>query len=146
VDLQFEVRGAIRLFPFETAGVERMVTCLLDNALKFTPRGKPVLLTVEPYFWERRSARQMPVLERRKNGRSDANAALVSVLDAGPGILPEDQQEIFEEFYSAAAGGVKPGTGLGLAIARYVAQMHGGKIWVESSVGKGSRFCVVLPF
>jgi two-component system sensor histidine kinase ChiS len=146
VDLRFESSESIAPFPFDSEGVGRLVACLLDNALKFTPRGKSVRLTVEPHFWERRIKLDNPPWERRKSTTFVPNSALISVIDTGAGIPLEYQQEIFDEFYSAAAGDAKPGTGLGLAIARYVVQMHAGKIWVESSVGVGSRFCVLLPY
>ena len=146
VELTFEIPEKIPLFPFEFSGVERLVACLLDNALKFTPIGKSVLLTVKPYFWERRLREKTPALERRRSTNLAPNSALISVIDTGAGIPSEYQQEIFEDFYTAGVGDVKPGTGLGLAIARYVVEMHAGKIWVESTVGVGSRFCVVLPY
>ena len=146
VDLKFEIPEKIPRFPFEFSGVERLVACLLDNALKFTPVGKSVLLTVNPYFWERRLTVKTPPLERRRRNNQGPNSALISVIDTGAGIPSECQQEIFEDFYTAGVGDVKPGTGLGLAIARYVVEMHAGKIWVESTVGVGSRFCVVLPY
>jgi signal transduction histidine kinase len=146
VDLKFEIPEKIPPFPFESSGVERLIACLLDNALKFTPVGKSVLLTVNPYFWERRLIVKTPPLERRRRNNQGPNSALISVIDTGAGIPSECQQEIFEDFYTAGVGDVKPGTGLGLAIARYVVEMHAGKIWVESTVGVGSRFCVVLPY
>jgi signal transduction histidine kinase len=146
VDFKFEIPEKIPPFPFESPGVERLVACLLDNALKFTPVGKSVLLTVKPYFWERRLIVKKPPVERRRSNSQAPNSALISVIDTGAGIPSECQQEIFEDFYTAGVGDVKPGTGLGLAIARYVVEMHAGKIWVESTVGVGSRFCVVLPY
>jgi signal transduction histidine kinase len=146
VQLEFESGERISPFPFEISGVERLVACLLENALKFTPTGKSVRLTVESHFWERRMITRTPSVERRTKADPAANSVLISVIDTGAGIPSEYQQEIFEDFYTAASGDVKPGTGLGLAIARYVVEMHAGKIWVESSVGVGSRFCVVLPY
>ena len=71
----------------------------------------------------------------------------VSVSDTGPGIDEREQQRIFEEFRQAegAMTQKKGGTGLGLAIAKRIVELHGGKIWVESAVGKGSRFTFTLP-
>ncbi len=72
----------------------------------------------------------------------------VAVSDTGPGIAPEDQERIFQEFQQAQASmdGAKPeGTGLGLTLARKFIEMHGGRIWVESKVGKGSTFTFALP-
>jgi signal transduction histidine kinase len=75
------------------------------------------------------------------------DAFLVSVTDTGPGISEEDQQKIFEEFHQVDNSSTKQkgGTGLGLSIARRIIEMHGGRIWVESSPGKGSTFWFTLP-
>jgi signal transduction histidine kinase len=69
------------------------------------------------------------------------------VSDAGPGIPQADQQRIFEEFQQAESSStrIKSGTGLGLSIAKRIVEMHGGRMWVESSVGKGSTFSFALP-
>jgi signal transduction histidine kinase len=71
----------------------------------------------------------------------------VAVRDTGPGIAPADQGKIFEEFQQAdtTATRKKGGTGLGLSIAKRIIEMHGGRIWVESDVGKGSMFAFTLP-
>jgi GAF domain-containing protein len=71
----------------------------------------------------------------------------VTVVDTGPGIAPADQERIFEEFQQADTSTTRPkgGTGLGLAIARRIMAMHGGRIWVESAVGEGSKFRFTLP-
>ncbi len=83
--------------------------------------------------------------------RIDASAAngqfIVAVADTGPGIAETDQQRIFEEFQQVDSSITreKGGTGLGLAIARRIVEMHGGRIWVESSPGKGATFAFALP-
>jgi len=72
---------------------------------------------------------------------------LVSVSDTGPGLSEADQKKIFEEFQQADSSTTreKGGTGLGLSIAKRIIEMHGGRIWVESSLGKGSTFRFTLP-
>ena len=72
---------------------------------------------------------------------------LVSVSDTGPGLSEADQEKIFEEFHQADSSSTreKGGTGLGLSIAKRIIEMHGGRIWVESSLGKGSTFRFTLP-
>ena len=67
--------------------------------------------------------------------------------DTGPGISKADQGKIFEEFQQAdnSATKKKGGTGLGLSISRRIVEMHGGKLWVESELGKGSVFSFTLP-
>jgi NtrC-family two-component system sensor histidine kinase KinB len=67
------------------------------------------------------------------------------VADTGPGIEPEYQQEIFDEYFRLTRGGVRTeGHGLGLAIARKLVQAWGGKIWVESEPGNGSKFSFLV--
>jgi signal transduction histidine kinase len=72
---------------------------------------------------------------------------MVTVSDTGPGITPSDQRKIFEEFQQAdnSATKRKGGTGLGLSIAKRIIEMHGGRLWVESDVGKGSTFLFTIP-
>jgi len=97
---------------------------LLSNAVKFTPAGGSV-----------------DVAATRVDG-----TVQVSVTDNGPGIAPEDQARIFEEFQQAAAGKeLADGTGLGLALSRRLVELHGGRIWVDSDIGKGSTFTFSLP-
>jgi signal transduction histidine kinase len=71
----------------------------------------------------------------------------ISVSDTGVGIAPEDQARIFEEFRQVGGDYAhkKEGTGLGLTLAKKFVELHGGKIWVESEVGKGSTFSFTLP-
>ena len=65
----------------------------------------------------------------------------ITITDTGPGIAPEDLKHLFEPFYSKKKGG----TGLGLAITKDIIERHGGRIKIESAVGKGTRFVVELP-
>ena len=71
----------------------------------------------------------------------------ISVSDTGIGIAPEDQPKIFEEFRQVGSDYTHKveGTGLGLTLAKKFVELHGGKIWVESEVGKGSKFTFTLP-
>jgi signal transduction histidine kinase len=79
--------------------------------------------------------------------RAGADAFEVAVRDTGPGIAPEDRRRIFDEFQQVDNSNTrqKGGTGLGLAIARRLVEMHGGAIRLESEIGVGSEFTVVLP-
>jgi signal transduction histidine kinase len=98
---------------------------LLSNAVKFTPGGGHV-----------------DVSARMTDGVVE-----VAVADTGPGIAPEDQELIFEEFQQApvASGGHVEGTGLGLPLSRKLVEIHGGRLWVESAVGAGSTFRFTMP-
>lgn len=156
---QFERKGVafyflrneeLQPFPFDYYKVQHVVSNLLENALKFTPANGSVWLNLEPHFWERRIARPadsaVNVPERRRTNSAKPNCAKVIVSDTGPGIAPEFHRDIFNEFWQIPSVGAKPdGVGLGLAIARRLVELHGGKVWVESEVGSGSKFCFLLP-
>ncbi len=104
--------------------VKQVLLNLLSNALKFTPEGGRI--------------------DVRAAARDDA--VEISVTDTGVGIAPEDQATVFEEFRQVGSAAKKvEGTGLGLAISRKFIELHGGRIWVESQVGKGSTFAFTLP-
>jgi signal transduction histidine kinase len=104
--------------------IKQVIFNLLSNAVKFTPAGGEV-----------------DVSATRRNGE-----VRVSVADTGPGIAPEDRERIFEEFQQTEAGGVHlEGTGLGLALSKRFVELHGGRIWLESEVGRGSTFTFALP-
>jgi two-component system phosphate regulon sensor histidine kinase PhoR len=103
--------------------VQQVVVNLLHNSIKFTPSGGNV--TVRAMQQER--------------------AVRFSVSDTGIGITAEDLSRIFERFYKVDRSRATSGTGLGLAIARHLVEAHGGRIWVESEVGKGSIFHFTIP-
>jgi signal transduction histidine kinase len=109
-------------------GDERRITQVLlnlvGNAIKFTDAGS------------------IRIRARVENG-----SFVVAVTDTGVGIAPEDRERIFEEFQQVDSSSTrkKAGTGLGLAIARRIVELHGGRIWVESTPGQGSTFAFTLP-
>jgi signal transduction histidine kinase len=104
--------------------IKQVIFNLLSNAVKFTPAGGEV-----------------DVSATRLNGE-----VRVSVADTGPGIAPEDRERIFEEFQQTETGGVQhEGTGLGLALSKRFVELHGGRIWLESELGRGSTFTFALP-
>jgi signal transduction histidine kinase len=76
--------------------------------------------------------------------RTAGDAIVIAVTDNGPGIAPDDQQRIFEEFVQLP-GQTPGGTGLGLPISRRLAELLGGTLTVESTLGRGSTFSVTLP-
>jgi len=105
--------------------IKQILLNLLSNAVKFTPEGGRISITAN---------------------KTD-NGAEISVSDTGIGILPAEQPMIFEEFRQVGGNYAhkKEGTGLGLTLAKKFVELHGGKIWVESEVGKGSTFTFTLP-
>ena len=106
--------------------VTQVLMNLIGNAVKFTPQDGKVTVAIE------------------KNGNDYIQ---ISVADTGPGILPEEANKIFSKFYQVAnIDNQKPkGSGLGLAISKALVEMHGGKIWMESELGRGSTFYFTLP-
>lgn len=137
----------LKLFAFDWYKVQHVVSNLLDNAMKYTPASGTVWLHVEPYFWERRSIERLPLTERRNRPLISPNCCRISVADTGPGVEPQYQQEIFEEYFRLPPEGCHvEGHGLGLAIARQLVQAGGGKIWVESEPGNGSKFSFLVLF
>jgi signal transduction histidine kinase len=105
--------------------IKQILLNLLSNAVKFTPEGGRIGI----------------------NARQADGAAEISVSDTGIGIAPEDQPKIFEEFRQVGSDNAKKveGTGLGLTLAKKFVELHGGRIWVESEIGKGSKFTFTLP-
>lgn len=109
----------------EAEKILQVLRNLIGNALKFTPQGGEVVVTL----------------------RRGPDGVTVAVKDSGPGISPAETGVIFEKFRQASAG-VWPrsqGTGLGLAIVKHIVEAHGGKVWVESEIGRGSTFICSLP-
>ncbi len=106
--------------------IAEVLTNLLGNAIKFTPTGGNVIVSL---------------------GRSGDNWVKVSIADTGPGITSEEASRIFDKFYQVSNPEQRKamGTGLGLSIAKALVEMHGGKIWLESEAGKGSIFSFTLP-
>jgi two-component system sensor histidine kinase/response regulator len=147
VALFFQANPQIAHFNFDYYKVQQIVSNLVENALKFTGRGGSVWITAELHAWDRRRADAVhPKVERRKGGINGPNAVRVNVADTGVGIAGEFHQEIFDDFFRVSEGEDEPyGAGLGLAISRRLIQLHGGKIWVESEPGAGSKFSFLLP-
>src|SRR5262245_26177827 len=104
--------------------VKQVLLNLLSNALKFTPEGGRIEVTVG----------------------ANEGMAEISVTDTGIGIAPEEQEAVFEEFRQVGAADKKiEGTGLGLALCRRFVELHGGRIWVKSRVGEGSTVTFTIP-
>jgi signal transduction histidine kinase len=146
IALYFLANDKLPIFPFDAPKLERIISNLLENAFKFTPKGGTVWLHAEPYMWERRSESLPAGSERRRQNLAHPNSVKVSVSDTGPGIPAEFHVEVFDDFFRLPGSEEQEGTGLGLAIARRLVQGMGGKIWVESDSGAGSKFSFLIPY
>src|SRR5437763_3331079 len=104
---------------------KQVLVNLLSNAVKFTPDGG-----------------RIDVLAQRED-----TSAVISVHDTGIGIAPQDQAAVFEEFRQVGSDYTKKqeGTGLGLALTKKFVELHGGRIWLQSELGKGSTFTFSIP-
>ena len=109
----------------DTDRLREVIDNLLDNALRYAPRGSPVAVSV----------------------RREDESAVLAVRDAGPGLTAEDRARVFERFYRADRSRTRRsgGLGLGLAIVKAIVEAHGGAVSVESAPGAGTAFLVRLP-
>jgi len=125
ITLDVAVDERLGEFTGDERKIKQILLNLLSNAVKFTPEGGRVGI----------------------NAKRTDGAVEISVSDTGIGIAPEDQPKIFEEFRQVGTDYAHKveGTGLGLTLAKKFVELHGGKIWVESEVGKGSKFTFTLP-
>jgi signal transduction histidine kinase len=122
--LKTDVAAALPVGLGDEQRLTQVLLNLVGNAIKFTDRG------------------EVRVTAKAVNGHF-----AVCVMDTGPGIPESERTRIFEQFHQvdSSLSKEKGGTGLGLAIAKQIVEMHGGRIWVESTVGKGSTFHMQLP-
>jgi two-component system OmpR family sensor kinase/two-component system sensor histidine kinase BaeS len=104
--------------------VREVLTNLLSNALRYTPRGGEIHVRLT------------------EAGSSPERNVTISIEDNGPGIEPAELPHVFERFYKSSDSG---GMGLGLSIARYLVEAHSGKIWAESEIGHGTTISFTLP-
>jgi DNA-binding response OmpR family regulator/nitrogen-specific signal transduction histidine kinase len=123
--LTYEVVGGLPDVVGDRDRLNQVVTNLVGNAIRYTPEGGEVEVHVYPV----------------------EGAVRVDVRDTGIGIAPDDLGHIFERFYRSDHPLVQEtsGTGLGLSISKMFVEMHGGRVWVESELGKGSTFTFILP-
>jgi len=124
VQLRREYGGALPLVMADEMRVRQVLLNLLSNACKFTHTGEVAL-----------------------GARADSVEVTIWVRDTGIGIAPADQERIFNYFERVDCHDARlyTGTGMGLAISRWLVDLHGGRMWVESELGKGSTFYFTLP-
>ena len=124
VQVALHANGGPDVLTGDERRIRQVIFNLLSNAVKFTPTGGAV-----------------DVVARQVNGE-----VRVSVADTGPGIAAEDLDRIFEEFQQTETGTRHAeGTGLGLALSKRFVELHGGRIWCDSELGRGSTFVFTLP-
>ncbi len=128
--LEVEIPPALPHVWGDQGRLVQVITNLVSNAYKYTPDGGQIRIAAD--------------------GVADSSSSghlTVSVSDTGLGISPEDQQKLFTKFFRADDPRVRdvPGTGLGLSITKSLVEMHGGEIWVQSELGKGTTFAFTLP-
>jgi len=125
-ELQLTVDPSLRTLFIDPLKITQVVENLLDNALKYTPKGSIIHLVT------------------RLQGLGEL---IVTLRDNGPGIPADDLPHLFERFYRVDKGRSRDtgGTGLGLSIVKHIVQLHGGRVWVESKPGQGTAFFFSLP-
>jgi len=162
-----EIADAITSITADKRKLKQVIVNLLSNAFKFTPDGGSVRVSARRVrsdeFGVGSSESQSIYSElitqnselpegtvtelRTKNSELNTDLVEISVEDTGIGISSEDQQRLFQPFQQIETSLTRKfaGTGLGLSLCRRFVELHGGRIWVESEEGKGSRFVFVIP-
>ena len=125
IALEMDVPATLPAVRGDASLLREVLQNLLDNAIQYTPAGGRI----------------------RVSATAGPREAVVTVADTGIGIPLADQERIFERFYrvDAARSREAGGTGLGLSIAKHIVEAHGGRLWVESEVGHGSKFSFSVP-
>ncbi len=119
--LELKIPPDLPLFPFDTLLMEQVLSNLMENALRHTPNGTPVDITVTP----------------------QKSAVMIEIADRGPGIPVHEEEAIFTKFTRST--NTRMGTGIGLSICRAIIEAHGGRIWTENRTGGGAIFKFVIP-
>ena len=123
--LSLDLQGDLPSIHADRDRLTQVASNLLNNAVKYSPTGGRITV----------------------KSRADGGQVRIEVRDEGLGIPPEALETIFERYSRVDSQATKdiPGTGLGLPIVRQIVQLHGGKVWAESELGRGSVFHVTLP-
>ncbi|RMH01434.1 MAG: GAF domain-containing protein [Chloroflexi bacterium] len=134
IELKLDLPVDLPLVMADKDRLVQVLTNLLSNACKYSPPETTVRVTVRPEIM---------------NGENDhpQSVVLCAVQDEGYGISEEDQKKLFTKFFRADDPNIRKasGTGLGLSITKGIVELHGGKIWVESTLGKGTTFYFTIP-
>ncbi|MCB9456328.1 MAG: response regulator [Anaerolineaceae bacterium] len=119
-----ESPARLPLVEFDDLRLEQALANVLHNAFKFSSSGAPIHLNIE---------------------RQGSDEVRIVIRDQGMGIPAEELEKVFEPFYQASNNATEEGAGLGLYLTRQIIRRHGGNIWVESELGKGTTFTLSLP-
>jgi signal transduction histidine kinase len=123
-DMVTELSDTLPWVKIDKRRMDQVVRTLLNNAIAFNPQGGTVTL----------------------RAKEECGRLIVQVADSGPGFAPQEQEEMFKPYYPAEADRQRsPELRLGLAVARELVELHGGILWMESELGKGSTFAFSLP-
>jgi signal transduction histidine kinase len=127
LQMTFEIAEGLDTMMGDERKIKQVLFNLLSNATKFTPAGGKIHTVA--------------------GSADDKEFIEFSVLDTGIGISPEDQKKLFTPFQQIDVRLTREykGTGLGLSLCKKIVELHGGRIWIESEAGKGSRFAFVIP-
>lgn len=125
VHLDLDARDGIGPTMADAQRLEQVVSNLIDNALRHTPAGGRITVSAGP--------------------GGEPGTAVVAVADTGSGIPPEEQPRVFDRFYRGGPTHSRSGSGIGLAVVRELVARQGGRVWVDSQPGQGSRFSFTLP-
>jgi signal transduction histidine kinase len=135
IRLHLEIPAELPLIRGDHERLVQVLTNLFSNACKYSPPASPVTISVKAEC------------VNLKNGRADEVMLVCSVRDTGYGIHNKDQARLFTKFFRADDPEIRqsPGTGLGLSITKGIVELHGGHIWFESELGRGTTFHFALP-
>ena len=121
--IEVRIPADLPLVAIDEVLIERVLFNLLENALRYSAGGTPLELAASVNQGE----------------------LLVEILDRGPGIVPGEEERIFEKFFRGETARTRHGAGLGLAVARAIVEAHGGRIWAQNRDGGGAAFRFTLP-
>lgn len=135
--LSVEISEGARVLPpilGDAVKLKQVLFNLLSNAVKFTPEGGSITITAE-------------IREENSPALRSGKELVITVADTGIGIAPENRARIFQAFEQVDSSYTRlhQGTGLGLPLTRRIVELHGGRLWLESEVGRGSSFSFSLP-
>lgn len=150
IKLKAEVEEELGNITADERKIKQVIANLLSNAFKFTPDGGSVRVTARKAHGSQLMAHSKKDVSHElsaMNYELDRNFIEISVVDTGIGISEEDQKKLFQPFQQLETTLTKKvaGTGLGLNLCRKFIELHGGRIWVESEEGKGSKFIFTIP-